>query len=144
MNPFVVGSIASGALSGLGSVVGGLFSARNQDKANAANVRMQSETNQLNRYLAEHQFSLAASDMERAGLSKNLAAGTPMSLPAINAAQQQSLGDFDGDADGFDPDAEAEAESDFADEDGALADESDDADGEDAEESSEAVSEEKK
>lgn len=94
MNPFVVGSIASGALSGLGSVVGGLFSARNQDKANAANVRMQSETNQLNRYLAEHQFSLAASDMERAGLSKNLAAGTPMSLPAINAAQQQSLGDF--------------------------------------------------
>lgn len=94
MNPFVVGSIASGALSGLGSVVGGLFSARNQDKANSANVRMQSETNQLNRYLAEHQFSLAASDMERAGLSKNLAAGTPMSLPAINAAQQQSLGDF--------------------------------------------------
>lgn len=54
--------------------------------------------------------------------------------------------DFDAEEDGFDPDAEAESESesDFADEDGAGADESDDADGEDSEESSEAVSEEKK
>lgn len=94
MSPFVLGSLASGALGAAGNVIGGLFSARNQDKANQANIRMQSETNEMNRYLAEHQFSLAASDMERAGLSKNLAAGTPMSLPAINAAQQQSLGDF--------------------------------------------------
>lgn len=94
MSPFLVGSIASGALGALGNVVGGLFSARNQDKANAANVSMQRETNSINRYLAEHQFSLAADDMERAGLSKNLAAGTPMALPAINAAQQQSIGDF--------------------------------------------------
>lgn len=93
-DPFVLGSVASGALGAIGNIAGGLFGARNQDKANAANVRMQRETNELNRYLAEHQFSLAAQDMERAGLSKNLAAGTPMSLPAINAAQQQSLGDF--------------------------------------------------
>lgn len=94
MSPFVLGSLASGALGAAGNVIGGLFSARNQDRANQANIRIQSEINEMNRYLAEHQFSLAASDMERAGLSKNLAAGTPMSLPAINAAQQQSLGDF--------------------------------------------------
>lgn len=94
MDPFVFGSVASGALGAIGNIAGGLLSARSQDKANAANVRMQRETNEMNRYLAEHQFSLAAQDMERAGLSKNLAAGTPMSLPAINAAQQQSLGDF--------------------------------------------------
>lgn len=93
-DPFVVGSAVSGALGAAGNVIGGLFGARNQDKANAANVRMQNETNQLNRYLAEHQFSLAADDLERAGLSKNLAAGTPMSLPAINAAKQESIGDF--------------------------------------------------
>lgn len=94
MDPFVLGSAASGALGAIGNIAGGLLSARSQDKANQANIKMQRETNEMNRYLAEHQFSLAASDMERAGLSKNLAAGTPMSLPAINAAQQQSLGDF--------------------------------------------------
>lgn len=90
----VLGAIGYGALNAIPSVVGGLFGARNQDKANQTNVTLQRETNELNRYLAEHQFSLAAADMERAGLSKNLAAGHPMSLPALGAAQVQSQGDY--------------------------------------------------
>lgn len=90
----VLGAIGYGALNAIPSVVGGLFGARNQDKANQTNIQLQRETNELNRYLAEHQFSLAAQDMERAGLSKNLAAGHPMSLPALGAAQVQSQGDY--------------------------------------------------
>lgn len=94
MDPSIIAS-GLGAAGGLvSSVVGGLFGARNQDKANQTNVRLQRETNEMNRYLAEHQFSLAAQDMERAGLSKNLAAGHPMSLPALGAAQVQSQGDY--------------------------------------------------
>lgn len=94
MDPSIIAS-GLGAAGGLvSSVVGGLFGARNQDKANQTNIRLQRETNELNRYLAEHQFSLAATDMERAGLSKNLAAGHPMSLPALGAAQVQSQGDY--------------------------------------------------
>lgn len=94
MDPSIIAS-GLGAAGGLvSSVVGGLFGARNQDKANQTNIRLQRETNELNRYLAEHQFSLAAQDMERAGLSKNLAAGHPMSLPALGAAQVQSQGDY--------------------------------------------------
>lgn len=94
MDPSILAS-GLGAAGGLvSSVVGGLFGARNQDKANQTNIKLQRETNELNRYLAEHQFSLAADDMERAGLSKNLAAGHPMSLPALGAAQVQSQGDY--------------------------------------------------
>ena len=61
----VLSAIGYGALNAVPSVIGGLFGARNQDKANQTNVTLQRETNELNRYLAEHQFSLAAQDMER-------------------------------------------------------------------------------
>lgn len=77
MDPIIGLGIATGAMGLLGS---GL-NAWSTSKANDNNLKIARETNEQNRYLAEHQYSLAAADLERAGLSKTLAAGSAMTLP---------------------------------------------------------------
>lgn len=78
MDPLTLGlGIASGGVGLIGAGV----NAWSTKKTNDTNLKIANQTNDTNRYLAEHQYSLAAADLERAGLSKTLAAGSAMTLP---------------------------------------------------------------
>lgn len=64
-----------------------------QREANERNIQFTKDENELTRLREDNAVQRAALDMERAGLSKTLAAGNPASAQSLNAPQQQALHD---------------------------------------------------
>lgn len=96
-------SLATATLLGAGlSLIGGLFANKTNQKianqniayqkeANETNIDFQREENALTREREDNAYQRAALDLQRAGLSKTLAAGHPASAASLPAPNMQAL-----------------------------------------------------
>jgi len=87
-------SFLGGPVGGLlGSVVGGIFGSRGQDKANETNIMLARENRAWQERMSNTAYQRAANDLNKAGLNRVLAFGSPSSTPAGNVAQVQNKAD---------------------------------------------------
>jgi len=89
-----LGSILGGPVGGLlGSVVGGIFGSRGQDKANKTNIMLARENRAWQERMSNTAYQRAANDLDKAGLNRILALGSPAGTPSGNVAQVQNKAD---------------------------------------------------
>ena len=80
-----------GPLAGLaGNVIGGLFGKSGQSSANAANYKIAKENRAWQERMSNTAYQRSAQDLEKAGLNRILAIGSPSSTPAGNIATMQN------------------------------------------------------
>lgn len=90
----LLGSIASGLGGLFGNAINANVANQNieyQKTANAQNIAFQKAENEITRQREDNAITRAALDMQRAGLSKTLAAGSPASASALTAPQTQAV-----------------------------------------------------
>jgi len=88
------GSILGGPVGGLlGSVVGGIFGSRGQDEANKTNIMLARENRVWQERMSNTAYQRAAQDLDKAGLNRILALGSPAGTPSGNVAQVQNKAD---------------------------------------------------
>lgn len=86
-------SAASSAASGLGSaipILGGLFSAFGASQQNKANLRMAREQMRFQERMSNTAYQRAAIDLQKAGLNRVLALGSPASSPGGASARMEN------------------------------------------------------
>jgi len=86
MDPAIVG----GALTGLGSVVGGWFGSKGQESANKANLQIAREQMAFQERMSGTAYQRAAKDLQAAGLNRVLALGNSASTPPGASATMQN------------------------------------------------------
>ena len=80
-----------GALAGLaGNVIGGLFGQSGQSSANQANARLARENREWQERMSNTAYQRSAKDLEKAGLNRILALGSPASTPGGNVARMEN------------------------------------------------------
>ena len=86
----LLGKIA-GPIAGLaGNIIGGLFGRSGQRDANQANLQMAREQMRFQERMSNTAYQRAAKDLEKAGLNRILALGSPATSPAGARAQFQN------------------------------------------------------
>ena len=80
-----------GSLIGAGaSIVGGLLGKQGQESANIANLKIARENRAWQERMSNTAYQRSAVDLDRAGLNRILAIGSPSSTPAGNVATMQN------------------------------------------------------
>lgn len=100
IDPATAGLITSGVINGasaIGSGIVGLVNNKYNKEQNEWNKRFAREQFDYGKYITENAAQIRALDLEKAGLSKNLAAGdSASSQVSVNSkAEQSALKDFD-------------------------------------------------
>ena len=84
--PIPWGPIAGAA----GNVIGGLLGKSGQSAANVANLKIARENRQFQERMSNTAYQRAANDLDKAGLNRILAIGSPATTPAGNIATMQN------------------------------------------------------
>jgi len=84
--PIPWGPIAGAA----GNIIGGLFGRSGQSSANQANARLAAQNREFQREMSNTAYQRAAKDLDKAGLNRILAIGSPATTPGGNVATMQN------------------------------------------------------
>jgi len=82
--------IAAAAITGGGALLGGLIGSSGQRAANKANERIARENRAFQERMSSTAYQRAATDLEKAGLNRILALGSPASSPGGSTAVMQN------------------------------------------------------
>lgn len=87
MDPLTLGTIASSIISGIVSLVATKKTNKTSQEISNQNIQFQQAENDMTRLREDNAQVRAAQDLQAAGLSKTLAAGSPASAAALTAPQ---------------------------------------------------------
>lgn len=103
MDPFQAGSLGLGAIGSAGNLAGSLAQSILNWKNNDFNkdvinrqLKLQEDNNEYQKYFSENAAQIRAKDLENAGLSKTLAAGSSGVNPSLNSNPEPQLGSING------------------------------------------------
>lgn len=91
---FPIAEAVAGAVGGLGNIGLGVYNAVKQNEINQQNYQLQKQAYEYNKYVTENQHQIAARDLEKAGLSKTLAAGSANTAQNISGIPQMQATDW--------------------------------------------------
>ena len=83
-------TVVSGLIGAGGRLLGGLLGSSGQRDANQMNARLVREQMAFQERMSNTAYQRSAKDLEKAGLNRILAIGSPASTPAGNAATMQN------------------------------------------------------
>ena len=78
------------AIGAAGNIIGGLIQKSGQASANQMNAKLAADNRKFQERMSNTAYQRSAQDLERAGLNRILAIGSPASTPAGNVATMQN------------------------------------------------------